>query len=83
MVPFFFLRQKLLLPNEDVPVILNTYFSQKVLFKEPKELCRPHFEEPLITKRNVSLAQIFSLSDMKENHPQVSAVNQVKLVFNF
>ncbi|XP_060099813.1 DNA repair-scaffolding protein isoform X2 [Heteronotia binoei] len=69
--------QKLLLPNENVPVILNTYFSQKVFLKEPKELSKPCFEEPLLTKRNISLAQIFSLSDTKESQPQASAVNQV------
>ncbi|XP_015280927.1 PREDICTED: DNA repair-scaffolding protein [Gekko japonicus] len=69
--------QKLLLPNENVPVILNTYFSQKVFLKEPKELSRPRFEELLLTKRNIYLAQIFSLSDPKESQPQASAVNQV------
>ncbi|XP_077208568.1 DNA repair-scaffolding protein [Paroedura picta] len=72
--------QKLLLPNEDVPVIMNTYFSQKVFLKEPKEpkeLSWSHFEEPLLTKRNISLAQIFRLSDTIESQPQASAVNQV------
>nr|XP_056710898.1 DNA repair-scaffolding protein [Euleptes europaea] len=69
--------QKLLLPNENVPVILNTYFSQKVFLEEPKEMNRPCFEEPLLTKRNISLAQIFCFSAAKESQPQASAVNQV------
>ncbi|XP_054841125.1 DNA repair-scaffolding protein [Eublepharis macularius] len=68
--------QKLLLLNENVPVILNTYFSQKVFLKEEKEMHKPCFEEPLLTKRNISLAQIFSLSDAKDSQPQASAVNQ-------
>ncbi|XP_053105029.1 DNA repair-scaffolding protein isoform X2 [Hemicordylus capensis] len=67
--------QKLLL-DENVPVIINTYFSQKVIFKETTEMDRPHFQEPLLTKRNISLAQILSLSDVKNNPCQASEVNQ-------
>ncbi|XP_060631266.2 DNA repair-scaffolding protein isoform X2 [Anolis sagrei] len=69
--------QKLVLLNEAIPVIMNTYFSQKIILKEPTEVDRPHFQEPLLNKRSISLAQIFNLSDEKESCPQASAVNQV------
>uniref|UniRef100_A0A803T047 Scaffold protein involved in DNA repair n=1 Tax=Anolis carolinensis TaxID=28377 RepID=A0A803T047_ANOCA len=55
--------QKLVLLNETIPVIMNTYFSQKIILKEPTEVDRLHFQEPLLNKRNISLAQIFNLSD--------------------
>uniref|UniRef100_A0A803TDA3 Scaffold protein involved in DNA repair n=1 Tax=Anolis carolinensis TaxID=28377 RepID=A0A803TDA3_ANOCA len=74
--------QKLVLLNETIPVIMNTYFSQKIILKEPTEVDRLHFQEPLLNKRNISLAQIFNLSDAKESCPQASADNQVKL-FSF
>ncbi|XP_008113074.2 DNA repair-scaffolding protein isoform X4 [Anolis carolinensis] len=69
--------QKLVLLNETIPVIMNTYFSQKIILKEPTEVDRLHFQEPLLNKRNISLAQIFNLSDAKESCPQASADNQV------
>ncbi|XP_062986774.1 DNA repair-scaffolding protein [Elgaria multicarinata webbii] len=68
--------QKLLLMNENIPVIMNTYFSQKVVLKEPTKMDRPHFQEPLLTKRSMSLACVFSLSDVKNNWPQGYAINQ-------
>ncbi|XP_044280103.1 DNA repair-scaffolding protein isoform X1 [Varanus komodoensis] len=68
--------QKLFLLNEKNPVILNTYFSQKVVAKEPTEKERPDFQEPLFTKRSISLAWIFHLSAIKDSSPQVSAINQ-------
>uniref|UniRef100_H9GIC1 Scaffold protein involved in DNA repair n=1 Tax=Anolis carolinensis TaxID=28377 RepID=H9GIC1_ANOCA len=67
--------QKLVLLNETIPVIMNTYFSQKIILKEPTEVDRLHFQEPLLNKRNISLAQIFNLSDAKESCPQVSCLN--------
>ncbi|XP_061454336.1 DNA repair-scaffolding protein isoform X2 [Rhineura floridana] len=71
--------QKVLLPNENIPVIMNTYFSQKVV-KEPTEMDRPHLREPLLTKRKISLAWIFSFSTVKDNWPQASAINQVPCI---
>ncbi|XP_066479770.1 DNA repair-scaffolding protein isoform X1 [Tiliqua scincoides] len=68
--------QKLLL-NGNLPVIMNTYFSQKILLEEPSKRDRASFQEPFLTKRNVSLAQIFRLSDLKHSQCQASAVNQV------
>ncbi|KAM9166368.1 DNA repair-scaffolding protein isoform 1-T1 [Pangshura tecta] len=71
--------QKLLLHNENVPVIMNTYFSQKVLLKHRAEVNkRTRCPEKLHIRRNViSLAQIFSLNDLRDSLPQESAVNQV------
>ncbi|XP_077666429.1 DNA repair-scaffolding protein isoform X3 [Eretmochelys imbricata] len=71
--------QKLLLHNENVPVIMNTYFSQKVLLKDHAEVKdRTRCPEKLHVRRNsVSLAQIFRLNDLRDNLPQESAFNQV------
>ncbi|XP_044860380.1 DNA repair-scaffolding protein isoform X2 [Mauremys mutica] len=71
--------QKLLLHNENVPVIMNTYFSQKVLLKHHAEVKdRTRCPEKLHIRRNViSLAQIFRLNDLRDSLPQESAVNQV------
>ncbi|KAF7246289.1 DNA repair-scaffolding protein [Varanus komodoensis] len=76
IIILLFFRQKLFLLNEKNPVILNTYFSQKVVAKEPTEKERPDFQEPLFTKRSISLAWIFHLSAIKDSSPQVSAINQ-------
>ncbi|XP_060537970.1 DNA repair-scaffolding protein isoform X2 [Pantherophis guttatus] len=63
--------QKLFLQNENIPVILNTYFSQKVTLKEstdiPTDMDKPLLQEPMLAKRNVSLAWVFNLSDIKDN----------------
>lgn len=75
-----FFRQKLDLLNENIPVIMNTYFSQKVVLKEPTEIDRPHFQETLLTRRNISLAWIFTLFDVKDCFPPPSALNQVKFI---
>ncbi|XP_063155334.1 DNA repair-scaffolding protein-like isoform X2 [Candoia aspera] len=73
--------QKLFLQNESIPVILNTYFSQKVILKESTDIStdmdRSHLKEPLLAKRNASLAWIFNLSDIKDNWSSTPAVNQV------
>ncbi|XP_019382521.1 PREDICTED: DNA repair-scaffolding protein isoform X3 [Gavialis gangeticus] len=71
--------QKLILHNENVPVIMNTYFSQKVFFREHTEIKnKMHCPEQLLIRRNiVSLAQIFILNDPRDSAPQQSAVNQI------
>ncbi|XP_019403332.1 PREDICTED: DNA repair-scaffolding protein isoform X2 [Crocodylus porosus] len=71
--------QKLILHNENVPVIMNTYFSQKVFFREHTEIKdKMHCPEELLIRRNiVSLAQIFTLNDPRDSAPQQSAVNQI------
>ncbi|XP_010211592.1 PREDICTED: DNA repair-scaffolding protein-like, partial [Tinamus guttatus] len=71
-------EQKLLLRNTNVPVIMNTYFSQKVLrgeCVEGKEKTHGSAKQ-LIRKNIVSLAHAFRLND-PDDRPQESSENQV------
>ncbi|NXR72875.1 SPIDR protein, partial [Pycnonotus jocosus] len=71
--------QKLLLQNADVPVIMNTYFSQKVLLSEHSEAREKTYDltKVLIRKNIISLAQTFRLDDLDDKLPQASSDNQV------
>ncbi|NXW67261.1 SPIDR protein, partial [Hirundo rustica] len=71
--------QKLLLQNEDVPVIMNTYFSQKVLLSEHSEAGEKTYglTKTLIRKNIISLAQTFRLDDFDDKLHQESSDNQV------
>ncbi|NWX15867.1 SPIDR protein, partial [Aegotheles bennettii] len=71
--------QKLLLKNEDVPVIMNTYFSQKVLLSEHSESREKTngLTKMLIRKNIISLAQTFRLDDLNDESCQESSGNQV------
>ncbi|KAM6210323.1 DNA repair-scaffolding protein [Sarcoramphus papa] len=71
--------QKLLLRNADVPVIMNTYFSQKVLLSEHSETREKTYglTKMLIRKNIISLAQTFRLDDVGDELCQVSSDNQV------
>ncbi|XP_061851472.1 DNA repair-scaffolding protein isoform X2 [Colius striatus] len=71
--------QKLLLRNADVPVIMNTYFSQKVLLSEHPEARGKTYglTKMLIRKNIVSLAQTFRLDDLNDEFHHESSVNQV------
>ncbi|NXU16504.1 SPIDR protein, partial [Pardalotus punctatus] len=71
--------QKLLLQNEDVPVIMNTYFSQKVLLSECSEAREKIYglTKMLIRKNIISLAQTFRLEDLDEELHQESSDNRV------
>ncbi|KAM6141915.1 DNA repair-scaffolding protein [Phoenicopterus ruber ruber] len=71
--------QKLLLKNEDVPVIMNTYFSQKVLLSEHSETREKTYglTKMLIRKNIISLAQTFKLDDLDDELRQESSDNQV------
>ncbi|NXA78070.1 SPIDR protein, partial [Thryothorus ludovicianus] len=70
--------QKLLLQNADVPVIMNTYFSQKVLISEHPETREKTYglTKMLIRKNIISLAQTFRL-DLDDKLHQESSDNQV------
>ncbi|KAM9643427.1 DNA repair-scaffolding protein isoform 3-T3 [Morphnus guianensis] len=70
--------QKLLLRNAHVPVIMHTYFSQKVLLSEHSETREKTYglTKMLIRKNITSLAQTFSLDDLDELR-QESSDNQV------
>ncbi|NXG80369.1 SPIDR protein, partial [Baryphthengus martii] len=71
--------QKLLLKNTDIPVIMNTYFSQKVLLGEHSEAGEKTYglTKMLIRKNIISLAQTFRLDDLDEGLHQESSDNQV------
>lgn len=75
----FFSRQKLLLQNADVPIIMNTYFSQKVLRSEHSEAREKTYGLPkmLIRKNIISLAQTFRLDDVNDKLHQEPSDNQV------
>uniref|UniRef100_A0A8C3JQT0 Scaffold protein involved in DNA repair n=1 Tax=Calidris pygmaea TaxID=425635 RepID=A0A8C3JQT0_9CHAR len=70
--------QKLLLKNADVPVIMNTYFSQKVLLSERSETTEKTYSltKMLIRKNIISLAQTFRLDDLDDELRQESSDNQ-------
>ncbi|NWQ94935.1 SPIDR protein, partial [Burhinus bistriatus] len=71
--------QKLLLKNTDVPVIMNTYFSQKVLLNEHSEVREKTYglTKMLIKKNIISLAQTLRLDDLDDELHQESSDNQV------
>ncbi|NWZ66522.1 SPIDR protein, partial [Acrocephalus arundinaceus] len=71
--------QKLLLQNADVPVIMNTYFSQKVLLSEHSEAREKTYglTKMLIRKNIISLAQTFRLDDLDDKSHKESSDNQV------
>ncbi|XP_068860813.1 DNA repair-scaffolding protein isoform X3 [Aphelocoma coerulescens] len=71
--------QKLLLQNADVPVIMNTYFSQKVLLSEHSEAREKTYglKKMLIRKNIISLAQTFRLDDLDDKLHQEPSDNQV------
>ncbi|XP_066037775.1 DNA repair-scaffolding protein isoform X2 [Chamaea fasciata] len=71
--------QKLLLQNADVPVIMKTYFSQKVLLSEHSEdREKTHgFTKMVIRKNIISLAETFRLDDLDDKLHRKSSDNQV------
>ncbi|NXU49984.1 SPIDR protein, partial [Turnix velox] len=74
--------QKLLLKNADVPVIMNTYFSQKVLLSDHSEATEKTYSltKMLIRKNIISLAQTFRLDDLDDELHQEPSANQVACV---
>ncbi|XP_068788859.1 DNA repair-scaffolding protein isoform X3 [Struthio camelus] len=71
--------QKLLLRSANVPVIMNTYFSQKVLRGEHLETReKTHGPAKMLIRKNIlSLAQTFRLNDLEDDLPQESSDSQV------
>ncbi|XP_065524298.1 DNA repair-scaffolding protein isoform X3 [Lathamus discolor] len=67
--------QKLILRNADVPVIMNTYFSEKVLPSEHSETGGK--TKMLIRKNILSLAETFRLDDADDELHQQTSDNQV------
>nr|XP_044999403.1 DNA repair-scaffolding protein isoform X3 [Jaculus jaculus] len=60
--------QKLIIPSGSCPVILNTYFCQKVVAKETAHevYCR----DISLPRRNITLAQTFRIKDLTVNSPE-------------
>ncbi|KAM4686867.1 DNA repair-scaffolding protein [Amazona ochrocephala] len=71
--------QKLILRNADVPVIMNTYFSEKVLPSEHSETREKTsgLTKMLIRKNIISLAETFRLDDADDELHQQTPDNQV------
>nr|XP_033789607.1 DNA repair-scaffolding protein isoform X2 [Geotrypetes seraphini] len=71
--------QKLVLQDESIPIIMNTYFCQKILSQENLEMKdRTHSPEKFLVERKLPLlAQMFSLNGTKENSNQESAIDQI------
>ncbi|XP_006170512.1 DNA repair-scaffolding protein isoform X3 [Tupaia chinensis] len=60
--------QKLIIPNRSCPVILNTYFCQKVVAKEDSETThKAHCLDIVLPRRSISLAQIFTIKGLTNN----------------
>ncbi|XP_061304509.1 DNA repair-scaffolding protein isoform X1 [Pezoporus flaviventris] len=71
--------QKLILRNADVPVIMNTYFSEKVLPSEHSETREKTYglTKMLIRKNIISLAEVFRLDDVDDESHEQTSDNQV------
>ncbi|KAM9626929.1 DNA repair-scaffolding protein-like isoform 1-T1 [Trichechus inunguis] len=54
--------QKLIIPDESCPVVLNTYFCQKSIAKEDSErMAVVHCRDSPLLRRSITLAQMFRL----------------------
>ncbi|XP_029078896.1 DNA repair-scaffolding protein isoform X2 [Monodon monoceros] len=63
--------QKLIIPNGSCPVILNTYFCQKVVAKEDsKTTHQVHSWDTPLPRRSIILAQMFRLQSLTNNSPE-------------
>ncbi|XP_036119805.1 DNA repair-scaffolding protein [Molossus molossus] len=63
--------QKLIIPNGSCPVILNTYFCQKVVAKEDSGTTHEvNFWDIPLPRRNITLAQMFRFKSLTENSPE-------------
>ncbi|XP_057163764.1 DNA repair-scaffolding protein isoform X2 [Ursus arctos] len=63
--------QKLIIPNGSCPVILNTYFCQKVVAKEDsKRIHEMRCWDTSLPRRSISLAQIFRLKNLTNKSPE-------------
>ncbi|XP_022412614.1 DNA repair-scaffolding protein isoform X5 [Delphinapterus leucas] len=63
--------QKLIIPNGSCPVILNTYFCQKVVAKEDSKTTHEvHSWDTPLPRRSIILAQMFRLQSLTNNSPE-------------
>lgn len=64
-------RQKLIIPNGSCPVILNTYFCQKVVAKEDSKTTHEvHSWDTPLPRRSIILAQMFRFKSLTNNSPE-------------
>ncbi|XP_030650872.1 DNA repair-scaffolding protein isoform X4 [Nomascus leucogenys] len=67
--------QKLIIPNGSCPVILNTYFCEKVVAKEESEkTCEVYCPDIPLPRRSISLAQMFVIKGLTNNSPEIQVV---------
>ncbi|XP_032325921.1 DNA repair-scaffolding protein isoform X3 [Camelus ferus] len=67
--------QKLIVPNGSCPVILNTYFCQKVVAKEDSKTAREaHGRDTPLPKRSITLAQTFKFKSLTSNSPESQVI---------
>ncbi|XP_055288610.1 DNA repair-scaffolding protein isoform X2 [Moschus berezovskii] len=63
--------QKLIIPGESCPVILNTYFCQKVVAKEDSEASHDgHVCDTPCPRRSSTLAQVFQFKSLTDSSPE-------------
>ncbi|XP_016868762.1 DNA repair-scaffolding protein isoform X12 [Homo sapiens] len=68
-------RQKLIIPSGSCPVILNTYFCEKVVAKEDSEkTCEVYCPDIPLPRRSISLAQMFVIKGLTNNSPEIQVV---------
>ncbi|XP_074242738.1 DNA repair-scaffolding protein isoform X4 [Saimiri boliviensis] len=67
--------QKLIIPNGSCPVILNTYFCEKVVAKEDTEkTCEVYCPDIPLPRRSISLAQMFVVKGLTNNSPEIQVI---------
>ncbi|XP_047277599.1 DNA repair-scaffolding protein isoform X11 [Homo sapiens] len=67
--------QKLIIPSGSCPVILNTYFCEKVVAKEDSEkTCEVYCPDIPLPRRSISLAQMFVIKGLTNNSPEIQVV---------
>ncbi|XP_051700434.1 DNA repair-scaffolding protein isoform X2 [Oryctolagus cuniculus] len=67
--------QKLTIPNGRCPIILNTYFCQKVVAKENSETTHEVYctDTPL-PRRNITLVQMYRIRDLSNNSSEIQVM---------
>ncbi|XP_055967005.1 DNA repair-scaffolding protein [Sorex fumeus] len=68
--------QKLIIPNESYPVILNTYFCKKFVAKEYSKTQEVHCWDMPLPRRTITLARMFRV-DSSENQAECSDFSAV------
>ncbi|XP_039078854.1 DNA repair-scaffolding protein isoform X1 [Hyaena hyaena] len=63
--------QKLIIPNGSCPVILNTYFCQKIVAKEDSKIIHAvHSWDTPLPRRSITLAQMFIFKSLTIKSPE-------------